>query len=101
MSNFHPVKMLIFIKCVNDDYRDSLVTRLQSKEGVVWKDYGVRVKGYSLDAEVKFIRVLGVSPETKEDEIKKTFADLGIGEVVDIKKGLIDEKRLPGVTNGS
>ena len=55
---FHPVKMLIFVKCVDDDWRDALVSRLQSREGIVWKDYGVKVKGYGLDAEVKFIRVL-------------------------------------------
>ena len=35
---------------------------------MIWTD--VRVKGYSLDAQVKFIRLLGVSPETGEDEIK-------------------------------
>ena len=98
---FHPVKMLIFIKFSEDRWRDSVVERLQSEAGVIWKSYGVKVRGYSLDAEVKFFRLLGVSPETNEDEIKKTFHDLGIGEVVDIKKGLIDEKRLPGVTNGT
>ena len=64
---FHPVNLLILIKCSDDSWRDSLGRRLQSTEGVMWKDYGVKVKGYSLDAEVKFIRVLGVSPETKED----------------------------------
>ena len=57
------------------------------------------MKGYSLDAQVKFIRVLGVSPETEEDEIRGTFQELGLGEVVEIKKGLLDDVRLPGVTN--
>ena len=98
---FHPVKMLIFVKFSEEKWRDKVVEKLQSQEGIVWKDYGVKIKGYSLDAEVKFFRLLGVSPETGEDEIKETFKNLGIGEVVEIKKGMIDEKRLPGVTNGT
>ena len=68
---------------------------------MTWCEYGVRVKGYSLDAEVKFIRLLGVSPETGEEEIKKTFMEVGIGEVIEIKKGWLDARRLPGVTNGT
>ena len=52
----------------------------------MWKDYGVTVKGYSLDAEVKFIRLLGVSPETGEDEIKSVFKEVGIGNIIEIKK---------------
>ena len=98
---FHPVKMLLFIKFSGESWRDAVVERLQSAEGVVWGEYGVRIKGYSLDAEVKFIRLLGVSPETGEDEIKKTFLDIGIGEVIEIKKGWLDANRLPGVTNGT
>ena len=82
---FHPVKMLIFVKCASDKGRDELVSRLQSKEGIVWKDYRVKVKGYSLDASVKFIRVLGVSPETSEKEIKRVFLEVGIGTVIEIK----------------
>ena len=98
---FHPVKMLIFIKMSEDKWRDILIDRIASPTGVVWKDYGVKVKGYSLDAEVKFIRVLGVSPETGEKDIRDTFHELGIGEVVEAKKGLLDENRLPGCTNGT
>ena len=97
---FHPVKMLIFIKFSEEKWRDAVMARVQSPGGVRWSGYGVRVKGYSLDAQVKFIRVLGVSPETEEDEIKETFQELGLGEVVEIKKGFLDAARLPGVTNG-
>ena len=61
----------------------------------------MRVRVYSLDAEVKFLRLLGASPETGPEEIKKTFAELGLGEVIEIKKGMFDEKRLTGVTNGT
>ena len=50
---------------------------------------------------IKFIRLLGVSPETSEHEIRKTFnEEVGIGEVVDIKKGFLDAERLPGCSNG-
>ena len=47
--------------------------KVQSQVGLKWSSYGFRVKGYSLDAQVKFIRVLGVSPETNEAEIRSTF----------------------------
>ena len=67
---FHPVKMLLFIRFSEDSFRDEVVAKIQSPAGLVWSDYRVRVKGYSLDAQVKFIRLLGVSPETGEDEIK-------------------------------
>ena len=83
---FHPVKMLLFIKCSEERLRDNLVEKVQSAEGVVWSEYGVKVKGYSLDAQVKFIRLLGVSPETSENEIKRTFQELEIGEVIELKK---------------
>ena len=98
---YHPVKMLIFMKFKEDQWRDRAVAKLQSAEGVIWKEYGVKVKGYSLDAEVKYFRLLGVSPETDAEEIKRTFVEAGIGEVTEIKKGLLDEKRLPGVSNGT
>ena len=98
---FHPVKMLLFIRFSDEQLRDDTVTRLQSSVGVTWTEYRVKVKGYSLDAQVKFIRLLGVSPETGEEEIKRTFVDVGIGEVIQIKKGLLDVGRLPGVTNGT
>ena len=98
---FLPVKMLLFIKCSEERWRDTLVAKVQSAEVLVWSEYGVKVKGYSLDAQVKFIRLLGVSPETVEEDIKKTFQELGIGEVIESKKGVLDSKRLPWVTNGT
>ena len=56
------------------------------------------MKGYSLDSQIKFIRLLGVSPETSEHEIRKTFnEEVGIGEVVDIKKGFLDAEDYQGV----
>ena len=95
----HPVKMLIFIRFSEDHFRDEAVKRIQS--GVYWSYYQVRVKGYSLDAEVKFMRLLGVSPETEASEIVKVFRDVGVGEVIEAKKALLDSLRLPGVTNGT
>ena len=96
---FHPVKMIVFIKFKNEGAKTIIVEKLQSPSGVLWSEYGVHVKGYSLDSNVKVIRVLGVSPETSSEDIKSTFSQVGIGEVVDLKKGLLDPKRMPGVTN--
>ena len=92
---FHPVKMLLFIRFTDKQQKDSALAKIRSAEGLTWSDYKVKVRGYSLDAKVKFVRLLGVSPETGEDEIRKTFLDVGIGEIIEIKKGLLDSNRLP------
>ena len=96
----HPVKMMLFVKFKSENSRDQVVGRLQAPNGLMWTDYGVNVRGHSLDATVKVITVLGASPETTEEEMKAAFVDAGIGEVVEASRGLLDEKRLPGVTNG-
>ena len=96
----HPVKMMIFIKFKTEEIRDEIVTRLQGMNGVMWTEYGVPVRGHSLDVTVKVITVLGASPETTQDEIKAAFVEAGIGEAVEVTRGLLDPKRLPGVTNG-
>ena len=96
---FHPVKMIVFIKFKSEEIRDQMVDRL--KTGVLWTEYGVSVRGHSLDADVRLIRVLGVSPETSADDIKDTFGQVGVGEVVDLRKGMLDPRRMPGVTNGT
>ena len=67
----HPVKMLIFVRFSEDRFRDHIAAKIRSSEGITWSEYKVKVKGYSLDAEVKFIRLLGVSPETELQEIKR------------------------------
>ena len=97
---FHPVKMLLFVKFKTGGKREEVVNRLNSDVGIKWSAYGVRMKGYSLDAQVKFIRVLGVAPETSEEEIRACFRENGLGEILDINKGFLDNRRLPGVTNG-
>ena len=66
----HPVKMLIFVRFSEDKYRDQVVAKIQAN-GLNWSSYGVKVKGYSLDSQVKFIRLLGVSPETEAPEIRR------------------------------
>ena len=68
--------------------------------GVMWTEYGVPVRGHSLDVDMKVITVLGASPETTEEDIKVAFVEAGIGEVVESTMGLLDQRRLPGVTNG-
>ena len=96
----HPVKMMVFIKFKTEQVRDEVVTRLQGMNGVMWTEYGVPVRGYSLDATVKVITVMGASPETTEEDIKVAFVEAAIGEVVELTRGLLDPRRLPGVTNG-
>ena len=59
------------------------------------------MRGHNLDSNVKIIRLLGISPDTTSEEIRNTFAQVGIGEVVDSRKGLLDPKRMPAVTNGT
>ena len=98
---FQPVKLIIFIKFKSEDVRDQVVASLQTMNGVRWTEYGVNVRGHSLDANVKLIRVLGVSPETTADDIKNTFVEVGVGEVIDLRRVFLDPKRLPGVTNGT
>ena len=100
----HPVKMMIFIKFTTERIRDEVVNRLQGMNGVMWTEYGVPVRGHSLDASMKVITVLGASPETTEEDIKAAFVEAGIGEAgideaVESTRGLLDQRRLPGVTN--
>ena len=73
---FHPVKMLVFIKFKNEGAKNQVVNRLKSGQGILWSEYGVHVRGYNLDANVKQIRILGISPETSAEDIKQTFAQV-------------------------
>ena len=50
---------------------------------------------------MRFVRLLGVSPETEADEIRRVFKDIGIGDIIELRKGMLDSARLPGVTNGT
>ena len=63
-SSGRQFRMSSFIRFSEEEFRDDIVANLQSAEGVIWSDYRVKVKGYSLDAQVKLIRLLGVSPDT-------------------------------------
>ena len=80
---FHLVKIIIFIKMKREDTRNQLVKKLQAPGGVLWSEYGVYVRGYCLDANVKVIRLLGVSPESNAEDIIKTLKEVGIGDVID------------------
>ena len=53
----------------------------------MWSEYGVKVRGHSLDANVKVIRILGVSPETAAEDIRASFEEVGVGEIIDLRKG--------------
>ena len=75
----HPVKMMLFIKFTSENIRDEVVTRLQAANGLMWSEYGVKVKGHSLDGTVRIITVYGASPETTEQEMKAAFVEAGIG----------------------
>ena len=79
--------MFIYIlsKCWFSEFRDAVVKRIQS-EGITWSAYGVSVREYSLDAQVKFIRLLGVNLETDASENTRVFKEVGIGDVIEIKK---------------
>ena len=63
---FHPVKMLLFVKFSSEVWRDAVMARVQSAGGVGWTAYRVKVRAYSLDAQVKSIKLLGVSPGSDE-----------------------------------
>ena len=81
--------------------KNQVVNRLRTGQGIFWTEYGVHVRGYNLDANVKQIRILGISPETTAEDIKNTFSQVGIGEVLELRRGLLDPKRMPGVSNGT
>ena len=49
----HPVKMLLFVKFKTEHSRNYVNERVQSPEGIFWTSYGLRVRGYSLEAQVK------------------------------------------------
>ena len=48
----------------------------------------------AMDKQVERVRVLGVSPETDEVGVKSVMGRYG--EVLDVNKGLISPKKLPG-----
>ena len=51
---FHPVKMFLFVKFSGEAWRDRVMDRIQSSAEVRWSAYGIKVKGYSIDAHVEF-----------------------------------------------
>ena len=91
----HPVKKLLFLKFDDQTIRDEIATRLQT--GIVWPAFATSVTGWGMDKPVERLRVLGVSPETDEKDIRSVLQSYG--EIVEAKKGFIS-KKLPGCTNG-
>ena len=91
----HPVKKLMFIKFTDQQIRDEVVVRLQA--GLNWPSFDTTVSGWAMDKPMERIRVLGVSPESDEAELRHILGQYG--EVLEAQKGLIS-KKLPGCTNG-
>merc|ERR550519_2509518 len=50
----HPVKMMLFVKFKSENSRDQMVGRLQAQNGLKWTDYGVNVRGHSLERYAQF-----------------------------------------------
>ena len=92
----HPVKKLLFLKFIDQNIRDEVAARLQT--GLVWPAFDTTVTGWAMDRPVERIRVLGASPETDEAGVRSVLEKYG--EIIDVKKGLISHKKLPGCTNG-
>ena len=42
------VKMLLFVRFIEEHFLDEIVTKIQSAESVRWTDFRVRVKGYTV-----------------------------------------------------
>ena len=91
----HPVKKLMFVKFTDQKVRDEVVARLQA--GLNWPAFDTIVSGWAMDKPIERIRVLGVSPESDEAELRGILGQYG--EVLEAQKGLIS-KKLPGCTNG-
>ena len=91
----HPVKKLMFVKFTDQQIRDEVVARLQA--GLNWPAFDTTVSGWAMDKPIERIRVLGVSPESSEADVRNVLGQYG--EVLEAQKGLIS-KKLPGCTNG-
>ena len=89
------MKKFLF-KFKKQHFRDEVVTRLQA--GLFWPAFNTIVTGWAMDKPVERMRVLGASPETDEVGVKQVLGQYG--EVLDARKGLISDKKLPGCTNG-
>ena len=86
----HPVKKLLFLKFYDQTIRDKIATRLQT--GIVWPAFATNVTGWGMDKPVERLRVLGVSPETDEKDIRSVLQSYG--EIVEAKRDLFPKSFL-------
>ena len=93
----HPVKKNLFIKFRSEISRDTVADMLAG-EGLEWPAFETRVQGWAMDKPVVFVRVLGASPESRQEDIKGVMGQYG--EVIEVRKGQLS-KKLQNVTNGT
>ena len=93
----HPVKKHLLIKFTSMESRDTVAGML-SGDGLEWPAFSTKVQGWAMDKPVVFVRVLGASPLTTNDDIKQVLEQYG--DVIEVKKGFLSNK-LPNVTNGT
>ena len=67
-NQLRPVK-LIFIK-FSDQLVDEVEVVWRMQAGLIWTAFNATVTGWSMDKAIERIRVLGISPETDEAEIR-------------------------------
>ena len=93
----HPVKKTLFIKFRTEESRNVVADKL-SGDGLEWPEFHTKVQGWAMDKPVVFIRILGASPESSQQDIRGVMEQYG--EVIEVKKGFLSRK-LPNVTNGT
>ena len=93
----HPVKKHLLIKFRTQEARDTVAERLAG-EGLDWPGFQTKVQGWAMDKPVMFVRILGASPHTTNEDIKNVMQQYG--EIIEVKKGFLSRK-LPNVTNGT
>lgn len=84
----HPVKKNLFIKFRSEISRDTVADMLAG-EGLEWPAFETRVQGWAMDKPVVFVRVLGASPESRQEDIKGVMGQYG--EVIEVRKGQLSK----------
>ena len=93
----HPVKKHLFIKFRTETSRDAVAEKL-SGEGLEWPAFETKVQGWAMDKPMVFVRVLGASPESNQEDVKGVMSQYG--EIIEVRKGQLS-KKLPNCTNGT
>ena len=72
----HPVKKHLFIKFKTEISRDEVAEKL-SGEGLEWPEFETKVQGWAMDKPMVFVRVLGASPESTEQDVRGVMSQYG------------------------